>query len=217
MDDDPRDDIVRVDRPDAQGELELLVDLLGHRALSVRRRERTLRDIGRLVGIYEPFILQDAPDPLAHRVALRLGFFWVRESLRGLVEGRRVRRHNVEVVGLLADFVRVDARGEDKRRVHEPSAFVREEGPREVDQAAPDMMWVKGRCLMAFRVVPSLDAAASAVARRTPVSIGSGVFVLELILWTDLMTAGFDSPVRSSAVRRTSASGISCRVGAVRD
>src|SRR3989454_8536609 len=56
VDDDPRDDVVRVDRPDPERELELLVDLLRHRALAVRGRERALRDIGRLVREREPFV-----------------------------------------------------------------------------------------------------------------------------------------------------------------
>src|SRR5438132_898647 len=53
--------------------------------------------------------------------------------------------------------------------------------------------------------------------RRTPFSIISGVFVLESIPRTALMSAGFDSPVRSSAVRKTSARRMRCRVGTFTD
>ena len=138
MDDDPRDDVVRVDRPDPEGELELLVDLLRHRALAVRGGERALRDVRRLVRKREPFVLQDAPDSFAHHVDLRLDLLRMREAFRRLVQRGRIRRHDIEVVGLLVDFVRIDAGRQDERRVHQPAAFVREERAGKVDEAVQE-------------------------------------------------------------------------------
>src|SRR5207237_9197890 len=57
VDDDARDDVVRVDRADSERELELLVDLLGHGAFAVCRSEGTERDVGRFLGVRESFVL----------------------------------------------------------------------------------------------------------------------------------------------------------------
>src|SRR5437899_12264528 len=57
----------------------------------------------------------------------------------------------------------------------------------------------------------------SCFARKMPFSSGSGVFVFEIIPWTALMSGGFGSPTRASAVRRTSARGMCWRAGTLRE
>src|SRR5207249_2390273 len=50
VDHDSGDDVVRVDRPDSEGQLELLVDLLRHRTFSIGRGERAVHEASALVG-----------------------------------------------------------------------------------------------------------------------------------------------------------------------
>ena len=84
VDHDPGDDVVRVDRPDSEGQFELLVDFLRHRTFSIGRGERALSDAAGPVGVGEALVLEDAPDPLPHRVDLGFDFLRVGETLRGL-------------------------------------------------------------------------------------------------------------------------------------
>src|SRR3989441_3625076 len=138
VDDNPGYNVVWIHGPDAEREFELLVDLLRHRSLAVRGGEGALRDVRGLVGVREPLVLEDAPDPFADRVDQGLDLLRVGEPFGRIVERQRVRGQQVDVVRLLVDFVWIDACREDEGRVHQPAPFVRQERAGEVDEGVEE-------------------------------------------------------------------------------
>ena len=138
VDDNPGYNVVRIHGPDAECEFELLVDLLRHRSLAVRGGEGALRDVRGLVGVREPLVLEDAPDPFADRVDQGLDLLRVGEPFGRVVEPHRVGIQHVDVVGLLVDFVWIDACREDEGRVHQSAPFVRQERAGEVDEGVEE-------------------------------------------------------------------------------